>query len=115
MDTILLNKDTWDLTLDARRSIASTTSGYALAQETACALRSFAGENWYDTTRGIPYWAQILGEIPPISYIRAVYEAECLKIPEIVQAHASLVLTGRTLTGTVAVTATNGLITTVNV
>ena len=52
--TLLLTPQTWDLTVDASNNIAVAAEPYALAQDAASAIRLFQGEDYYDTTRGIP-------------------------------------------------------------
>lgn len=68
-NTLALDPDTWDLTVDANGNIAVATPPYALAQDVASAVRTFLGEVWYDTTQGIPYWTQVLGKLPPAALL----------------------------------------------
>lgn len=67
--TILLSGG-WDLTLDDSGNIATTDGAYGVAQDVASALRTFLGECWYDTAQGLPYWQQILGQFPPLAFVR---------------------------------------------
>jgi hypothetical protein len=80
VDTLLLNA-AWDLTLDAMGNIAVATDGYALAQDVASAARLFQGELWYDTAQGVPYFGQILGQMPPLPFIAAQYQAAGVTVP----------------------------------
>jgi len=70
MNTLYLLPDTWDLVLDSSANIAMATNNYSLAQDAASAIKTFYGEAYYDTTLGIPYKTLILGENPPLEYIR---------------------------------------------
>lgn len=82
-DTLLLDPNTWDLTLDAGGNIAlasgkyprdpAKSAAYGLAQDVACQCRLFLGELYYDTTQGVPYWQQLLGYIPNVSLINAKF------------------------------------------
>lgn len=85
-DTIFLQPDTWDLTLDANRNIARATNPYALAQDAASACKTFQGEVFYDTTQGVPYFAEILGKRPPLELLKADYQRAALTVPEVIAA-----------------------------
>ena len=104
MNTLLLDTQVWDLCKDASGNIAVASNSYAIAQDVASAIRLFAGELYYDTTRGVPYWADILGQEPPLSLVKSKIEAAALTVPEVVQARCTgLQISGDTLTGTVEV------------
>ena len=66
MKTLLLDVESWDVILDAASNIAIASEPYAVAQDVASAIKLFAGELWYDTTKGVPYFASILGKSPPV-------------------------------------------------
>jgi len=61
MDTLLLDLDNWDLTVDAAGNWAVASPPYAIAQDVASAIKTFQlqagpndpvlGECWYDNTR----------------------------------------------------------------
>jgi len=89
MDTLLLDAN-WDLTLDRGGHIAVATGAYAQAQDAASEIKLFQGELYYDTTRGIPYWQQILGKLPPTSLVKAKWEAAALLVPGTVTAQVFL-------------------------
>lgn len=113
MDTILLDRTSWDLVLDANRDIALATNPYALAQDAASQCRLFKGELWYDAVPGIPYFDQILGQYPPIALVRSQLELAALRTPELVAAVATI--TGaedRHLTGDLRVTDNAGIVST---
>jgi hypothetical protein len=108
MNTLYLTP-AWDLTLDASGNIAMATEPYALAQDAASAIRTFAGEVYYDTAKGIPYWAQILGQAPPLSLVRSQMVAAAATVPDVVAAtvyFSSFV--GRALAGQVQVRSATG-------
>ena len=81
MDTLLLDTVTWDLTLDASGNIAVASDPYSVAQDVASACRTFLGEVWYDTTLGIPYFQNILGQSPPLAFLKAQLVAAALTVP----------------------------------
>jgi len=64
MSTLLLDQAYWDLCVDASGNIAVASEPYSLAQDVASACRLFLGELWYDTDKGIPYFEEILGQLP---------------------------------------------------
>ncbi len=83
---------------------------YALAQDAASAIRTFVGEEWYDTTEGVPYFQEILGYLPPLSLIKSLFITEAMKTPGVasVQCYfASFDSKSRTLSGQVQVTSSN--------
>jgi len=90
MHTLLLDTVTWDLTTDLSGNIAVATEPYARAQDAASSIRTFAGEVWYDTNRGVPYFDQVLGHYPPVSLMKSYFEGAALLVPGVVQARAFL-------------------------
>lgn len=84
--TMLLNPSAWDLMVDASRNIAVAAQPYALAQDAASAIRLFESEDYYDTTRGIPYWEDILGHWPSVSVMKAYFNRAALTVPNVVAA-----------------------------
>lgn len=103
--SIYLRPDTWDLALDSSGSIASCVAPYELAQSAACAARTFAGELFYQTNIGVPYWTQVLGHDPSPSLFAALIEKEVLRDPLLVAANVVITqITDRTLTGQIFVT-----------
>jgi hypothetical protein len=112
MKTLLLDTDTWDLVANASGNIAVADEPYALAQDAASAIRLFAGELYYDTTQGIPYFDQILGKAPPVSLMKAYFNRAALTVPGVVSAKTFIQSwTDRTVTGQVQVTDEAGNIT----
>lgn len=109
MNTLLLDRSTWDLCLDSSGNIAMASDPYSLAQDVASAIKLFKGELWYDTTQGVPYWQQILGQAPPVSLMKAKFVAAALTVPEIVAATCYIQsVTGRVVTGQVQCTDSSG-------
>jgi hypothetical protein len=105
MKTLLLTTDAWDLTDDASGNIAVAEEPYALAQDAASAIRLFQGELYYDTTQGIPYFQQILGQAPALSLMKAYFNRAALTVPGVVSAQSFIQSwTDRKLTGQVQVT-----------
>ncbi len=111
--TLLLDRATWDLVSDTAGNIAVATNPYQLAQDAASAIKLFQGELWYDTSKGVPYWAQILGYRPPISLVKAKLVAAALTVPGVVAATCYISeFTGRVVHGQVHVTDSAGVTTT---
>ena len=111
-DTLLLDRSVWDLLLDASGNIALASEPYSLAQDAASAIRLFKGELFYDTTLGVPYFGQILGQFPPIALMKAKFVAAALTVPGVVDAVCYITgIEGRTVSGQVQVTDTAGRIT----
>lgn len=102
MNTLLLDVSAWDLVIDSMGNIAVAAPPYALAQDVASAIKLFLGELWYDVAKGVPYFEDILGHLPPPSLLRAHLEAAALTVPGVVSAQCIISsLDGRTVTGQV--------------
>lgn len=115
MKTLLLDTDEWDLVLDAHGNIAAATNPYAIAQDVSSAVRLFLGELYYDTTKGVPHFQEILGKNPPISLIKSEVVKAALTVPEVTSATCLIAgFSGRTINGQVQVTDTTGETTLVN-
>lgn len=85
-NTLLLDQINWDLVIDSAGNIAMGAPAYALAQDVASAVRLFLGELWYDAKKGIPYFEQILGTLPPPSLLVSLIEKAALTVPGVVRA-----------------------------
>lgn len=110
MDTLLLATDTWDLVSDANGNIAVASAPYAMAQDVASAIRLFAGELWYDTAQGVPYFDVILGQRAPFQIVKAQIEKAAMTVPDVVAARCTLAaLKNRVLTGQILVTDAKGV------
>ncbi len=86
MKTLLLDRNAWDLVLDAAGNIAVASEPYAIAQDVASAVKTFTGDCWYDQDQGIPYFQQILGEYPPVQYMQRLYIDRALTVPGVADA-----------------------------
>lgn len=110
MNTLLLDTVAWDLTVDANGNIAMATEPYALAQDAASQCRLFKGELWYDTTQGVAYWQSILGQMPPLQFLKAQYQTAALLVPDVETATVFIadITSQRVVTGQVQITGPNG-------
>lgn len=101
MDTLLLDADSWDLTVDASGNIAKATNPYSIAQDVASEVRVFLGELWYDTTRGVPYFESILGKLPSPQFMKAKFIQAGMATPEVasITCYLSGITEDRQLTG----------------
>jgi hypothetical protein len=110
MDTLLLDSN-WDLTLDEKGNIAVAMGGYAIEQDVASAVRLFAGELYYDTSKGLPYWTDTLGHQPPLALLKAQIEASALTVPEVAEAQCTVIaVEKRGITGQIRVIDNNGVL-----
>lgn len=89
-NTLLLDTVAWDLVLDASGNIAMASPPYALAQDVASAVRTFLGEVYYDTTQGIPYFAEVLGHLPPAALLTQLISDQALTVPGVVSAQTTI-------------------------
>lgn len=102
-DTLLLDQTEWDLVLDASGNIAMASPPYALAQDVASAVRLFLGELWYDTTKGIPYFQEVLGQLPPASVLVQLINLAVETVPGVVTAQTTITsFTSRQVTGQIS-------------
>lgn len=102
MKTLLLDQSAWDLVLDASGNIALASEPYALAQDVASAIKLFAGEAIYDTTRGVPYFDTILGQSPPVTVFQEAMKRAALTVPGVLSATCTITqVADRVVTGVV--------------
>ncbi len=114
MNTLLLDRTLWDLCKDSTGNIALATEPYSIAQDVASALKLFLGELWYDTTKGVPYFGQILGELPPVSLMKTKFIDAALTMPGVVTATCFIdSVSDREVHGQVQVTDSAGTTTTI--
>jgi len=85
-NTLLLDQTEWDLVMDSAGNIAMATPPYALAQDVASAVRLFLGELWYSRNEGIPYFEDVLGQLPPIALLVGYIEKAAMTVPGVVSA-----------------------------
>lgn len=120
MDTLLLDADTWDMTLDVWGNLATvgdatpesefTGPGMRLAQDVACRVRAWRNEVFYDTTQGIDY-PRYFGGAPNLSLLQATFAQEALLVPGCLTALPDFHFTGgsdRAVTGTITLSDTAG-------
>jgi hypothetical protein len=116
LDTIYLIPETWDLAVDAYGNIAMANAPYAVAQDVASACRLWQGEAIYDTTRGLPYADEILGQLPPSNILINWYKIESMTVPNV--ANSSIILqydnSTRVLGGQIQLTLTDGTTNVIN-
>jgi hypothetical protein len=111
MNTIYLDPTSWDLVLDISGNIAMATEPYSLAQDAASAIRTFAGECWYNTSLGVPYWTQILGQRVPLELLRAELIEAAETVPDVVSAQVFFTsFENREVQGQVQVTNSDGVV-----
>lgn len=107
--TLLLDQSAWDLVLDINGNIAVASAPYSVAQDVASATRTFLGECPFDTSQGLPYWQNILGQHPPISYIQQQLVNAAMSVPNVTKAVAHFNgYSNRVLTGQIQVTDVDG-------
>lgn len=105
--TLLLDTATWDLTVDSFGNIAVASDPYSLAQDAASAIKTFLGELYYDTTVGVPWLTQILGQAPSLALLKQQLVDAALTVPGIASAQVFISsFTDRVVTGQVQVVAT---------
>lgn len=113
--TLLLDTVTWDLFLDANGNIALAEEPYSIVQDVCSYIRTFAGECWYDTTLGVPYFGNILGQLPPQALFKKYIENAALQVPGVAAAVCLVAgLKDRAITGQVQITTTSGVTTNVS-
>lgn len=107
--TLLLDRDAWDLAIDAAGNIALASEPYSQAQDAASAVRVFQGEAYYDTTLGIPYFSDVLGRYQPTQILRARMQEAALTVPGVTDATAVLVThPNREMTGQIQIKSADG-------
>lgn len=108
-NTLLLDRTAWDLVLDSNGNIAMAKPSYAVAQDVASAIRLFLGELYYDTTKGVPYWSEVFGQMPPVSLIQQLLVNAALTVPGVVTAQVIITaFDARSVTGQVQFIDENG-------
>lgn len=105
MTSLLLDIRTWDLIADAKGNIAVASDPYAKAQDVASACKLFAAELWFDVSKGVPYFDQVLGHAPPRGLMQALIEQAAMTVPGVVTARCTIEqVANRRVTGTVRFT-----------
>ena len=102
--TLLLDTGSWDLSVDANSNIAIADPDYSLAQDAASAIKTFLGEMFYDTTVGVPWLTQILGQAPSLSLLKQQLVDAALMVPGVASAQVFISsFRNRVVTGQVQV------------
>lgn len=108
-NTLFLNKDTWDLELDARNQIAMTSGPYGIAQNVANAVRLFTSDAYYMPDDGIPHFGLDLGRKPSEAVLRAKITQAALSVEGVVAAVTTLTdFDKRQLEGNISLTTSTG-------
>lgn len=111
--TLLLDRTTWDLVLDADGDIAVASDPYSLAQDAASAIKTFSdggpnglGECYWDTSLGIPYFTVVFRGPPvSVSRMKQMFVDAALTVPDVASAQCFISQAGdRVLGGQVQVT-----------
>jgi hypothetical protein len=79
--TLLLDRDDWDICLDASGNIALASLDYAKEQDVASECRVYAGECYFDTTIGVDYNGSILGHFQPVQVIKEQFATAANRVP----------------------------------
>ena len=112
MNSLMLSSEpsNWDLMVDASGNIAVITGPAAVAQNVASALKTFLGEVFFDTTMGVPYFQQILGQEYSLSLLQAQFNAQALSVSDVVDSETIINSIGsdRAVSGTVKFIDTTG-------
>lgn len=107
--TLLLDQNTWDLTLDGNGNIAVTTGAYGIAQNVANAIRLFTNDAWYDPQKGIPHFTVDLKTDPQESIIRSRFTRAALEVEGVASAEiTALAIVDRVLTGNIILETVTG-------
>jgi len=84
--SLLLDQSTWDIFVDANGNMAICSKPYSVAQDVACAIRTFLGELIFDLDTGVPYFEDILGKTPPLQLIQSTITNIALEVKNVAQA-----------------------------
>ena len=104
--TLLLSAN-WGLTLDAFGNIAVADPDYSLAQDAASAIQTYLGECYFDTTIGVPWLTQILGQPLNLALLKQQLIIAALTVPGIASAQVFISsFANRTISGQVQVVST---------
>lgn len=101
-DTLLLDRANWDLCLDASGNIALAGEPYSLTQDVASECRVYLGECYYDTARGVPYPAAVLGQFQPVQVLKNELAIAASRVPGVTAPQVFLTdISARTVSGQV--------------
>lgn len=107
--TLLLNKKSWDITLDSAGRMATAHGPYAVAQNVANAVRLFTRDAYFNQADGVPHFTVDLGQRPSPSVVRSRINKAARATPEVASASTALTkFEGRTLEGDITIITTSG-------
>lgn len=113
--TLLLQRDQWDLAIDATGNIALATDPYSIIQDVASACRLFFGELWFDTSKGVRYWQGILGRPAPLALLKSQIVDAAISVPGVASATVQIgSLVDRKVTGQISCVLDDGSTVTVS-
>lgn len=102
--TLLLDVVAWDMCLDAKGNWAFALPPYAVIQSVASACKLFLGELYFDTSKGVPYFADVFGVPYPLALLKSDLVAAALTVPGVLAAVVYLdAIADRHVTGQVQV------------
>lgn len=108
MSTLLLDRTTNDLCLNAAGHIAVAEDPYATSQNVATACKLKLGELYYDTTAGVDF-DTILSGSQSLSWIKGQFVDAALSVPGVVSAVFYVsAFSGRKLSGQIQYTTATG-------
>lgn len=90
MQTLLLDRASWDCCVDAQGNIAVASDPYSQVQDVASACRLFVGDSYYKPTQGVPYFQQVLGHFQPIQVVKSFLVRAATSVPGVTSATAVL-------------------------
>ena len=107
--TLLLDTETWDVTLDGGGNIATAQDSYGIAQNVANAVRLFTRDAYYDPERGVPHFLIALGATPDMRVVRGRIRGAALAVDGVTDVNVEITgITDRVMGGTIAVTTESG-------
>ncbi|QDH17396.1 hypothetical protein [Swingsia samuiensis] len=105
MRSLLLDRSTWDLVVDANGNLALCDEPYATLQAVACAARCWLGDHFYDTSLGISYQQMSAPGGFPVATLKNQIEQAAASVDGVQSAQCLLVgpRADRSLGGTILV------------
>ena len=99
----------WDLMVDGNNNIAVVSGPYALAQDVASAIQTFQGEVYYDTTQGLPYLSDVMGQPYAPSILQPALNAAAPSVPGVLAAKTNIsTFVNRRASGVIDITDATG-------
>ena len=99
----------WDLVLDDSGNMALLAAPDSLAQDAASAIKTFLGECFLDTTVGVPWLTQVLGQTPPLALLKQLLVSAAMTVPGVASAQVFISsFANRVVSGQVQVVSSTG-------